>query len=62
MGVLMSQNDLAVYGAYGLLDARARVIEYRKQLSEISLPQLRKRLLEQIAAYDWPAWRLMKND
>ena len=55
----MSQGDLSMYGARGLLDARERAGEYREQLSQIVSPWLRRRLLDAIRDYDMAAWRLM---
>ena len=55
----MSQGDLSMYGARGLLDARVRAGEYREQLSQIVSPRLRRRLLDAIREYDMAAWRLM---
>jgi len=55
----MSQGDLSMYGARGLLDARERAGEYRKQLLEMVSPRLRRRLLDAIRDYDMAAWRLM---
>ena len=58
----MSQGDLSMYGARGLLDARERAGEYHKQLSQIVSPRLRRRLLDAIRDYDMSAWRLMQHD
>ena len=56
----MTQRDLSMFGARGLLDARERAGEYRKQVSQIVSPRLRRRLLDAIRDYDMAAWRLMK--
>jgi len=56
----MTQVDLGAFGARGLMNAQARALEYRRQLSEIVSPRLRRRFLDEIVDRDPVAKRLMK--
>ena len=55
----MPQVDLGTFVARGLTDAKARALEYQRQLEEIVSARLRARFLEEISVNDPIAGRLM---
>ena len=56
----MTQVDLGAFGAHGLTDAKARALEYRRQLEGIVNARLRAKFLDHIRMFDPVAGRLMK--
>ena len=55
----MTQVDLGAFGARGLIDAKARALEYKQQLEGIGNARLKVRFLDHIATFDPVARRLM---